>query len=1112
MEALFDAPSNSHGCMSLDDLQHQLRQLLDSKVTPTKAEHVSVTFELRNVTFSVPVTEAENASLEAGGGVDPRLFGGGARARSTVTGVDGQLIRQINALDTVLNQSQDDPVAQRTVAKHIVAGVGEADQAQWIMRSMTRGYQGWTFTYGCKDSAQTWARQNAKTPPKTVVGEWSSKDGQDQVNLSRPAFDCRGTLTIVFSKSEKAISVKYDHTNMHKTVAELLDLLAPPPPRPQPVASSTKKTPKKKQTAEGGENGVDTPDGATPRPKKRKKPTQDGDQPSTQKKRQRKKKSADDAQIDPTLSMTLPDAPGARPVGDSAQRSLYNTQAQGGAANGGAYPQGLVGNEPFNGSEAQASALVSSEVHQNSILNLPAGEAERRREVAIRLLTVAKVDPQTLSPEQFSIFANQSPALQEESLKMLVEFGAERLRIVLPDKGAQAASSQDQPAQQSPAQDAQPPANAGEAAKRKRKASRKKAEADGTGEATETSALTHTETVANRQKKPKGARLSRGSCIQCKASKAKCGKEKPSCSNCLETGTACSYPLQQSRKSKAAEEEAESAEEAGEPEQPPDTPEAVQNQEEEPDDLPSPGFVYQDPGAPPHQDLLNQDPEVEEEPQAGPMPDNPQQTYGDHSNGVYRHSGGPTFPDTLSPEATQQTWASGTGMDYSQHSQTNHNLNFRQQTSEPSHTLSFPNLRSTANTSTSHSGSHQSQKSWGSYTASQAAGVVDVPTTTSSVSANIGHTTTSWSAYPTQETTNAKQASASPRQSRRTAKPSNTASYSSSVSDHVSALAQAAMQTAAARTASPVQNPQYEPAVIAGAKSRQGMKPQGQTRTLVPSQPSRQAQRPTPAAAANTGYSTASDKNTAPNYNNHSQYSTSTTNQSNNEVAYQPYSQQNTAATTATSYPSYDNNSTRSYTSNTLPLNNTSLQQVASSYTPTPSTTANQWTDTSTTQARNPLAYSNTSSASSSSVNMRASNPQRSHLPATFNNIRPQAPNPPSRPSSTTAYNQTQHSLPQQNTYSSYPSNPQASSTQQQQQQGWYTGPSTAANYNTAAARGNTTNAGYSSSGTASNSNPSHNASSYGQQGSHHAMNLSGNTYSAGEGGMYNLLPGGSGH
>jgi hypothetical protein len=63
-----------------------------------------------------------------------------------------------------------------------MTGVGEADQSHWIMRSMTRGTQGWTFTYGCKDSAQSWARRNAKNPARTVVGEWSG--GQDPINLS----------------------------------------------------------------------------------------------------------------------------------------------------------------------------------------------------------------------------------------------------------------------------------------------------------------------------------------------------------------------------------------------------------------------------------------------------------------------------------------------------------------------------------------------------------------------------------------------------------------------------------------------------------------------------------------------------------------------------------------------------------------------------------------------------------------------------------------------------------------------------------------------------------------------------------------------------------------
>jgi len=327
---------------------------------------------------------------------------------------------------------------------------------------------------------------------------------------------------------------------MHRTVGELLDILAPPPPRLQPIPienrkSLSKKTPKKRQAAEGAENGTETPgeEGATPRPKKRKKcAAQDGDQPYTQtKKRPRKKKNDDNAQIDPALGMSPPEMPGARPVGDSARRSLYNTQApQNGTAGGSAYPEGLVGGEAFNGSEAQASAMVSSSLHANSILNLPAGEAERRREAAIRLLTGSNVDPKTLSAEQFSIFANQPPVLQQESLDMLVKYGAERLRIVLPDKDQIATQnptppSEEQGAGQPSVVDVQQAATATESPKRNRKASRKKAEADGTDLADETAALTQEAKTddGDRQKKTRAPRLrvSRGACTPCRAAKVK---------------------------------------------------------------------------------------------------------------------------------------------------------------------------------------------------------------------------------------------------------------------------------------------------------------------------------------------------------------------------------------------------------------------------------------------------------------------------------------------------------------------------------------------------------------------------------------------------------------
>lgn len=320
---------------------------------------------------------------------------------------------------------------------------------------------------------------------------------------------------------------------MHKTVGELLDFLAPPPVRPQPIvvegrkSISSKKTPKKRQAAEGAESSVETPgeEGVTPRPKRQKKPTQDG-APSTQKKRSRKLKTDDDAHIDPALEMLPPELPGARPLENSVERPLYNTQAQqGGTANGSTYPAGLVSGERFNGSEAQASAMVAGGVHAHSILNLPAGEAERRREAAIRLLSESNVDPQSLTPEQVSIFANQPPALQKESLSMLVQYGAERLRIVLPDKDQNtsqnpAPPSQDQDAEQNPPVDTQQSADRADAPKRKRRASWKKVGANDTNMADNVATLTQTDS-ATPQTKPRAPKLSRGSCTPCRSHKAK---------------------------------------------------------------------------------------------------------------------------------------------------------------------------------------------------------------------------------------------------------------------------------------------------------------------------------------------------------------------------------------------------------------------------------------------------------------------------------------------------------------------------------------------------------------------------------------------------------------
>src|SRR5688572_13879119 len=63
-------------------------------------------------------------------------------------------------------------------------------------------------------------------------------------SLDRPAFDCRGTLTIAFPRNGRSISVKYEHTPIHQTVAQLKEIFKPAP-RPQPPKKTAEsKTPK----------------------------------------------------------------------------------------------------------------------------------------------------------------------------------------------------------------------------------------------------------------------------------------------------------------------------------------------------------------------------------------------------------------------------------------------------------------------------------------------------------------------------------------------------------------------------------------------------------------------------------------------------------------------------------------------------------------------------------------------------------------------------------------------------------------------------------------------------------------------------------------------------
>ncbi len=192
MEALLGASQANPSCASVPDLQGRLRDLLGSRATETRVEHTSVTFEIRaTASFDIPIVDSENG--ENASNIDPVL--GGAQPVAAVPGAayanGAQPTRRVNAIDALINQPVDDPALQTTIVRHIIASLSAVDGSNWIVRQVSRGEQGWTFTYICKDSWRAWSRTASKNPAKTAIGEWSDKGGQDPVHLGR----CPAPLT-----------------------------------------------------------------------------------------------------------------------------------------------------------------------------------------------------------------------------------------------------------------------------------------------------------------------------------------------------------------------------------------------------------------------------------------------------------------------------------------------------------------------------------------------------------------------------------------------------------------------------------------------------------------------------------------------------------------------------------------------------------------------------------------------------------------------------------------------------------------------------------------------------------------------------------------------------
>lgn len=380
-------------------------------------------------------------------------------------------------------------------------------------------------------------------------------------STDRPAFDCRGTLTVSFPRNGRAISIKYEHTPTHQTVAQLKEMFKPPP-RPAPPSriaesktpksakpktprSSKPKTPKDPSQASAAKTPKTPRPPKTPRaPKTPHTPAATENSQATGATKRRPSTAGESSKPRKRAKKKDGDSNAGSKDSDSlfvdSNHPTYNTPSTG-PSDGAPSSTGASAVQPPSGPSV------------SSFPNITAVEAARRKDAANRMLSDAGVDPATLSSEQFSIFANQSPELQKDSLAMLVKYGAERLRIVQPTTGTAG--------QQTTAATPSTQSSAHGAVTTKELVPQPRNSLPNTPEGGKQQGLT--DSAGNSSRKMAKSRLA---CFQCKERRVKvsylvspreakygltifsqCSKERPTCEECTKESRPCSYPPQSVR-------------------------------------------------------------------------------------------------------------------------------------------------------------------------------------------------------------------------------------------------------------------------------------------------------------------------------------------------------------------------------------------------------------------------------------------------------------------------------------------------------------------------------------------------------------------------------------
>ncbi len=151
------ATQEERRCMGIEDVKARLSELLEGKVSPSRAEHVDATIEIASAAQFTVSQEQRNAT-------EP-----------------GPSIIEAVAVSHILgDQPQYNPALQTAVTKQLVAAIGEIDGSSWSVKDITRQAQGWVFTYECKDSWQQWSRRGK--PVRSLSIAESSQKAPDQTS------------------------------------------------------------------------------------------------------------------------------------------------------------------------------------------------------------------------------------------------------------------------------------------------------------------------------------------------------------------------------------------------------------------------------------------------------------------------------------------------------------------------------------------------------------------------------------------------------------------------------------------------------------------------------------------------------------------------------------------------------------------------------------------------------------------------------------------------------------------------------------------------------------------------------------------------------------------